>query len=397
MILTKKQEEGLNIILNRFRSGYKYTTIAGYAGTGKTTLVKFAIEALADEGIDPRKDVCYAAYTGKAAEVLRQKGNPNAITAHKLLYDHFPRPNGGFFRKAKITLDYKVVVIDEISMLPKDMANLLFSHRVYVICLGDPFQLPPIDKDSDNHILDKPHVFLDEIMRQAEDSEIIRLTMKIRNYEPIEYMDGQDVKVYPYTKLTTGMLTWADQILTATNKQRQNINNQMRQLLGHGAEPEDGDKIICLRNYWEDINEDGDALVNGVIGYLNNSFNTYRDVPRFIKCNEAPFAVVQGNLIDENGNTIFTDVDVDKKMVMTGEKCCGWKTSYQLGRLKKRYGEIIPKEFAYAYAVTTHKSQGSEWNKVLVLEEKFPFSKEEHARWLYTAATRASDKLVLIR
>ena len=94
---------------------------------------------------------------------------------------------------------------------------------------------------------------------------------------------------------------------------------------------------------------------------------------------------------------MFDNVEMDKHMIMTGEKCCDWKTSYKLGKLKERYGEIIPKEFAYAYAITCHKSQGSEWDKVLVLEEKFPFDKVEHARWLYTAATRASNKLVLVR
>ena len=79
-------------------------------------------------------------------------------------------------------------------------------------------------------------------------------------------------------------------------------------------------------------------------------------------------------------------------MIITGEKCCDWKTSYRL----KKYN-IVPKEFAYAYAITCHKAQGSEWNNVVVLEENFPFDKEEHCKWLYTACTRASEKLVLIR
>ena len=65
--------------------------------------------------------------------------------------------------------------------------------------------------------------------------------------------------------------------------------------------------------------------------------------------------------------------------------------------MKNKIGDIVPKEFAYGYAITVHKAQGSEWDKVLVLEERFPFDKEEHARWLYTAVTRASDKLVLLR
>ena len=73
------------------------------------------------------------------------------------------------------------------------------------------------------------------------------------------------------------------------------------------------------------------------------------------------------------------------------------KILFRLGKLKNKIGDIVPREFAFGYAITTHKAQGSEWDKVLVIEEKFPFSKEEHARWLYTAVTRASEKLVLVR
>jgi exodeoxyribonuclease-5 len=56
-----------------------------------------------------------------------------------------------------------------------------------------------------------------------------------------------------------------------------------------------------------------------------------------------------------------------------------------------------PYEFAYAYAITCHKAQGSEWDKVLVFEESFPFDKTEHRRWLYTAITRAKEKLVIVK
>ena len=86
---------------------------------------------------------------------------------------------------------------------------------------------------------------------------------------------------------------------------------------------------------------------------------------------------------------------MDKKLILTGEKSLDWKTEYRLG--KSKYADGIPMEFTYAYAITAHKSQGSEWDKVLVIEERFPFDKEEHARWLYTACTRASGKLVLVR
>ena len=393
MILTKRQEEGLKIAIARHRAGEKYTVIAGYAGTGKSTLVRYIIDAL-----DIEEDrVCHCAFTGKAAEVLKKKGNKNVATLHRLLYEHIPRPAGGFFRKPKPFIDYDVIVVDEVSMAPKSLMELLFKHQVYVICLGDPFQLPPIDKDEDNHLLDDPHIFLDEIMRQEEDSEIIQLTMKIRNQEPIDYFNGNEVKIIPYSDLNTGVLQWGDQILTATNAKRQAINNQMRALQGRTGEPVDGDKIICLRNYWDDSSLNGDALINGTIGILQNSFQTWREIPRFVQSDIRKFDVLVGDLVVPETNDVYQMTEMDRQMIITGEKCCDWRLSYKLGKLRPKYGEIVPKEFTYAYAITTHKSQGSEWPKVVVLEEKFPFDKTEHARWLYTACTRSSEKLVLVR
>lgn len=393
MMLNKGQGQGLKIAIERHRQGCKFTTIAGYAGTGKSTLVRYIIDALNVE----EDRVCHCAFTGKAAEVLKKKGNKNVATLHRLLYEHIPRPAGGFFRKPKPFIDYDVIVVDEVSMAPKSLMELLFKHQVYVICLGDPFQLPPIDKDEDNHLLDDPHIFLDEIMRQEEDSEIIQLTMKIRNQEPIDYYNGNEVKIIPYSDLNTGVLQWGDQILTATNAKRQAINNQMRALQGRTGEPVDGDKIICLRNYWDDSSLNGDALINGTIGILQNSFQTWREIPRFVQSDIRKFDVLVGDLVVPETNDVYQMTEMDRQMIITGEKCCDWRLSYKLGKLRPKYGEIVPKEFTYAYAITTHKSQGSEWPKVVVLEEKFPFDKTEHARWLYTACTRSSEKLVLVR
>ena len=102
MILTAKQEQGLKIAIQRHKDGEKYTVISGYAGSGKTTLVRFIISAL---DVDESK-VCYAAFTGKAAEVLRKKGNRNVCTLHRLLYESIPREAGGFYRKVKPTIPY---------------------------------------------------------------------------------------------------------------------------------------------------------------------------------------------------------------------------------------------------------------------------------------------------
>ena len=278
-------------------------------------------------------------------------------------------------------------------MAPKELMDLLFSHSVFVICLGDPFQLPPIDKDSDNHLLDHPDIFLDEIMRQAKESEIIRLSMDIREQKSLINYSGSDVMVLPKTELNTGMLMWADQILVGTNATRVAINNQMRELLNRGSRPEDGDKVICLRNYWDDIADNEDPLVNGTIGYLKNCYETYYKYPRYI-CDKT-VQLVNADFISDSGAD-FGPLDMDKQMILTGEPSLTWKESYRVGK-NPRTKNMLPYQFTYGYAITTHKSQGSSWPKILVIEERFPFDKIEHARWLYTAITRSEEKVVLVR
>lgn len=391
MILTEKQEQGLKECIKRYENGEKYCVISGYAGAGKSTLVKVIIENL--PGIDPEEDVAYACYTGKAAQVLLKKGNKNVITLHKLLYESIPRPDGTFFRVPKTAIDYSVVVVDEVSMAPKTLMDLLFTHGCFVICLGDPFQLPPIDKNQDNGLLEHPHVFLDEIMRQALDSSIIRLSMQIRNGEKIEYGKYNDAIVMPYEKLNTGVLKWGDQVLVGTNKARININQTFRNMQGRGSEPEEGDKVICLRNYWDNLADNDDPLVNGTVGHIHNLYTSYNKIPPY--CGGQTIPVLYADFISDS-EADFGTLNMDKHQIITGERSLDARTIYKLNS-RRPTQHLVPMEFTYAYAITTHKAQGSEWDKVVVLEEGFPFDKEEHARWLYTAVTRASEQLVLVR
>ena len=391
MILTKKQEQGLELCIEKYIKGEKCCIISGYAGAGKSTLVKVIIQNLPN--IDPEKDVTYACFTGKAAQVLLKKGNKNVTTLHKLLYESIPKPDGTFFRKPKLDIDYKVVVVDEVSMAPKTLMELLFRHDVFIIALGDPFQLPPVDKDQDNGLLVKPDIFLDEIMRQSLDSEIIQLSMKIRNKEPIEYFKGSDVIVMKKTELNTGVLKWADQILVGTNATRIAINNQMRNLLGKGSTPEDGDKVICLRNYWDNFAENDDPLVNGTIGYIKDVYETFNKTPSW--AGNQIIKVLNANFVSDS-NADFGSLQMDEKEILTGERCLDYKTIYRL-MSSPRTQHLIPMEFTYGYAITYWKAQGSEWDKVVVLEEKFPYDKETHARAMYTAVTRATEKLVWVR
>lgn len=394
MVLTNKQEQGLRTCIEKYNNGEKHCVISGYAGAGKSTLVKFIVQNL--PGIDPEEDVVYACFTGKAAQVLLKKGNKNVMTLHKLLYESIPKPDGTFFRKPKPSIDYKVVIVDEVSMAPRTLMELLFSHNVFIIALGDPFQLPPVDKNQDNGLLNNPDIFLDEIMRQALDSEIIRLSMQVRHRDPISYSAGSDAIVMPKTDLNTGVLKWADQILVGTNATRVAINNQMRNLMGFkkGVIGE-RERLTCLRNYWDNYSDTDAPLINGTMGYLSNSYETYYRIPPSIKKSNNTIPIISGNFISEDGDN-FGLLNMDKNYILIGEGSLTQKEKYILGKNIK-YQNLIPYEFTYGYAITTHRAQGSEWSKVLVIEENFPFNREEHARWLYTACTRASSKLVLVR
>lgn len=393
MILTTKQEEGLKVAVERYRAGEKYTCIAGYAGSGKSTLIKFIISAL---NVDPEKDVCYVAYTGKAASVLQAKGCNNATTAHQLLYRAKQKPDGTFMYIKKDLIEYPVVVVDEVSMLPAPMWNLLMTHHCYILAMGDPGQLPPIDKDMDNHVLDTPHVFLDEIMRQAQDSEIIRLSMWIREGKPLAgfQCEGKQVQIFVPEQVVSGMYDWADQILCATNDKRNEINRFVRLQKGYGEQPEVGDKIISLHNHWEDVSAAGRwFLTNGSIGTINEYELQNVWLPSYI--HDKPITYMKTHMQLEDGDA-FRGLPIDYAALKTGAPSLTPRQSYLLK--KNSYVEKDPPyDFAYAYAITTHKAQGSEWDKVLVFEERFPFANEEHKRWLYTAATRAKEKLVIVR
>lgn len=136
MELTRKQQEGLLKAVEKYNNGDPYVCISGYAGSGKSTLIRFIISAL---DIDPNTEVAYVAFTGKAANVLKNKGCPNPTTAHRLMYKAKLMPNGKFaYFPKEIIEDYKVIVVDEISMLPLRMWQQLLKYKIFIIACGDP-------------------------------------------------------------------------------------------------------------------------------------------------------------------------------------------------------------------------------------------------------------------
>ena len=230
----------------------------------------------------------------------------------------------------------------------KDWLNILF---ILYVC-GDPGQLPPINKDEDNHLLDTPHIFLDEIMRQEAESEIINLTMNIRNGKQLNHFIGKEVQILDKEELTTGMLLWADQIICSTNATRIALNNQMRELLGRSGDPQDGDKVICLKNNWGIYSINDNPLVNGTIGYLKDSFSTFINLPGKVTADRKPkkLDILTANFISDTEDD-YGIIEMDKKLILTGEPGLDWKTSYKMGK-SILFQDKIPNQFTYGYVIT---------------------------------------------
>lgn len=377
--LNEEQKHGLQIVVQRIKDREPYTCVAGYAGTGKSTLISILVEELGYRDYD----VAYCTYTGKAALVLKNKGNKGALTIHKLIYESYMRRDGTFVNRLKKFIGYfKLIIVDEVSMVPQDLFTALLSFGIPIVGLGDPFQLPPVTGDST--LLHNPDVFLTQIMRQEEDSEIIQLSMKIRNGERIDPFIGKSVQIIAKNDICSGHFLWADQVICATNKTRREYNDVIRQLKGFNGDLQNGEKLICLNNYWDDITRFGDILVNGSIGEATNVV--------YVENNFLRRPAYRVTFFAEGSMGPLEHLPIDYNYLHNGQPSF---SPQEMFRIKSKI--LVPRVFDFGYCITAHKAQGGEWDKVLVFEERFPFDEMEHARWLYTAVTRASKKLVLVR
>ena len=216
----------------------------GYAGTGKTTLARHIAE-----GIDG--EVKFAAFTGKAASVMRAKGCDKASTIHSLIYRARESgeeiPSFDLWDEAPAS-KADLIIIDECSMVDAELGRDLMSFGVPMLVLGDPAQLPPISGGGffTEH---EPDVMLTEVHRQAQDDPIIRLSMDIRAGEYLEPGRYGETEVVAKADLDPARVLEADQVLVGRNVTRRNYNSRMRERRGFTeALPAAGDKLVCLRN-----------------------------------------------------------------------------------------------------------------------------------------------------
>ena len=299
-----------------------------------------------------------------------------------MLYFSRELPDGSFEFKPRKSLEFewKLIIVDEVSMIPEDMWTLLLSHKVHVIALGDPLQLPPVDGIST--VLDHPHVFLDEIVRQALDNPIIRLSLAIREGKYLSYGGTKEARIIPNEKVSKALLLGADIVICGTNKTRLALNTHMRELKWEDAykdSPINGDKVICLKNQWTTVSDTEDSLINGAIGTLDNI--------RFVDDRKLGTKMIANFESDTNGT--FSNLDMDYKLITTGEPAIN-KTNYMRFTKRER-----PMEFSYGYAITCHKSQGDQASHVIFGIDFTSYSLLSR-EMVYTGITRAKKRCDLI-
>ncbi|MBV9532048.1 MAG: AAA family ATPase [Bradyrhizobium sp.] len=335
----------------------------GYAGTGKTTLARHIAEGVHGE-------VRYAAFTGKAALVMRNKGCDNASTIHSLIYrareSGEEQPSFELWDDAPAS-KAKLIVIDECSMVDADMGRDLLSFECPLLVLGDPAQLPPIQ--GGGFFTDcEPDAMLTEVHRQAQDDPIVRMSMDVRNGRALELGRYGGSEVVPRTQLDPERVMKADQLLVGRNNTRRAYNMRMRQRKNiEDPLPVPGDKLVCLRN-----NRKKDLFNGGL--WRVRSRNASRSESRILNMRVAP---------DEDFGQRVTKVSVRRDCFEGSVETIPWEQ-------RKPFDE-----FDYGYVLTVHKSQGSQWDDVVLFDESFAFQ-DSRARWLYTGITRAARRLSVV-
>lgn len=404
MILSPEQERAIVAIQRWSNEGFYQTAkpfiLAGYAGTGKTTLMQYFIN-------QQDEPVLCCAPTGKAASVLQAKlTNAKVCTVHSALYKpvsasvahlqllesmllHNPndiklqqqvlaerqrlsKRNVTFALKEETSiLPGQLVIVDEASMVTRKMQEDFAATGARVIFVGDPGQLPPVmDKGFfETFPID---AMLSEVQRQAYDSPIIRTSMQIREGRSIPYNDAGAFRRMRKTNFPYARWNEFDQIITGSNISRKKINAWFRRQKWPKPSwwPSTGDKLICLNNELDN----GIYFVNGIQAVATSDciYDLDNDLMGAIKY-EGAEVVVSFYRYPFQSHYDPKAVETPKQML---------------------FGSGL-KQFDYAYAITVHKSQGSEWNRVLIADDQMNNGGSEfRKRWLYTAVTRAKEELL---
>jgi exodeoxyribonuclease-5 len=458
---------GILTWLNRGTATKQTLTFAGYAGTGKTTVVSVLANELLNQG-----QLAFCAYTGKASSVLARtlklhsdidttpripgfneaglripESRPYCGTIHGLIYrpcdlcmpkeiayshnyvgncqmikngptcllhghprgrcpdcerclgceppPQRPHAKGRcgrcesfrFVRREQLDRDYRLIVVDECSMVDDKMHAALLSFDVPILAVGDHGQLKPIR--GTGSLMLHPDIRLEKIHRQAENNPIIALSKFVRENGRVDprFCDDQHVWMDSHRNLsnfiTKSFVPGRDDMLSMavvcwTNQTRSNLNRTVRRTLYGNVDlpPRKGDVVICLKNK--------PPIYNGMRGIIASEVDHEDDEKR-------PKHIAQ---VDFPEDGVIDDAEMSAhQFYMSKPSPIDWDWACNHGVTPlASLGDF----YDYGYALTCHKMQGSQAQKVaVVLDGIMRMGTEERTRWVYSAVTRAQDKLVV--
>lgn len=415
--LTKGQEDFLAMMREFMKAPPPMPAIlTGYAGTGKTTMIK----ALASEFGQP----IVLTPTGKAALRVHEATGLEAKTLHRWMYTPKEHPESGEIKfklkdSSMVEMPYnRLVIVDEASMVGRDLWEHLWDMcqmlGLRVLLVGDPFQLAPVEmnKGKDENFVPfasladvqtKYRSHLSEITRQALDNPILRASMMIRESSRIEqplkllnrvFTKGFDDKCMEVYK-------GGGAVIVHKNDTRQRLNRMVRERLGHGEDLVVGEPLLVLRNTYE-IDRFNGEIIN-YEGWVNYDATPKAVADRWRNVTQMlTFGVAKVDGCD----VMLCPEQVKGEAATMGESVIGKESRRYYGDFYHTGDEPLydpdTKEYLgpphlhanLGYALTCHKSQGSEWNQVLVLiESSTRPTTFEGRRWLYTAITRAKENV----
>lgn len=402
MLFTENQESVIQDGVKWFRnSSEQIFEIDGEAGTGKSVCLYEIVRRL---GLRAYQYMPMA-YTGQASIIMRLKGFPHARSIHSSLYrlEKVPKMYGKTeqvkinttFNTGEYTYNFRpltteefpsdvdLMVIDEGYMPPEYMRQDILKHGRKVLVAGDSGQLPPIG-GAPAFLTGYGIHHLTELMRQAKDNPIIYIAHRARHGDPIHLgLYGDKVLVIGEDELTNDMVLNIQNIICGTNKTRDFINNKKRQLLGFTTQlPQYGERLICRDNNWN-VEEENIALANGLSGvvaspYSINSFNG------------KSFNI---DFLPDLLQTPFRDLEVDYEYLISPYNVRKQMKSEKFGATQawKTNGN----KFEFAYALTTHLSQGAEYSNGIYYEEFLRSNIQNQLN--YTGITRFKNRMIYVK
>ena len=451
---TSQQEKTLELIADFIISGddKKIFLLCGYAGTGKTTLVSALVRTMEQLG---RKTVLLAP-TGRAAKVFSTYSGKSAYTIHKWIYRQKSILDASQFSLMENRAVNTLFIVDEASMISNagvsnfgsgalldDLVEFVYSgNGCSLLLLGDMAQLPPVGEElspalSEDYLrsmfLDVTAVELTQVMRQLDGSGILYNATNLREIVcngdssslPKIKLDGfadvcrvQGDELIEAIESSYGDVGMNDTIILCRSNKRANIYNEgiRRRILYREEELNRGDLLMVVKNnyYWREVLGREDKSLLEKLDFIANG-----DMAEVIRVGGVEemygfrFADVTLSLVDyedcEIDVKIMLDTLVSESPSLTKEENerlfnAVWEDYPEIRSKRKRMEQVRNNPYynaiqvKYGYAVTCHKAQGGQWRRVF-LDQGFVSPEmlgTDYYRWLYTAFTRASEKLYLV-